>query len=181
MTTPSHDHWQRAAAFAARAHKHQLRKDGETPYVSHPFRVAMTVRHVFGCEDPVAIAAALLHDTIEDTATDYDDIAEGFGTQVADVVAAMTKSMILPEHLREVDYDTRLAKADWRARLIKLADVYDNACDCAQLTPESKAKLPVKIDRAVALAAADRAGNPVMERAASAVQALIASRSDLRR
>lgn len=181
MTTQTHELWQHAAAFAARAHRHQLRKDKETPYVSHPFRVAMTVRHVFGCDDPVAIAAALLHDTIEDTATDYDDIAEQFGVQVADVVAAMTKSMILPEPQREVDYDARLAKADWRARLIKLADVYDNACDCAQLTPESKAKLPAKIDRAVALAAADRSGNPVMDRAAAAVQALVASRPDLRR
>lgn len=141
----------------------------------------MTVRHVFGCDDPVAIAAALLHDTIEDTATDYDDIASGFGVEVADVVAAMTKSMILPEREREIDYDARLAKADWRARLVKLADVYDNACDCAQLSPESKAKLPGKVERALALAAADCPSNPTMERAVSAVRALIASRADLRR
>ncbi len=180
MTSPTHDLWQRAAAFSARAHRHQLRKDKETPYVSHPFRVAMTVRHVFGCDDPVAIAAALLHDTIEDTATDYDDIAGAFGDDVASVVAAMTKSMILPEPQREVDYDRRLAAADWRARLIKLADVYDNACDAAQLTPESRAKLPDKIARAVALAARDRATNPTMERACSAVLSLRDSRSDLR-
>ena len=37
-----------AAAFAARVHRHQLRKDGETPYVSHPYRVCLIVRHVFG-------------------------------------------------------------------------------------------------------------------------------------
>ena len=36
--------WQKAASAAARFHRHQFRKDGATPYVAHPFRVAMTVR-----------------------------------------------------------------------------------------------------------------------------------------
>ena len=57
----------RAAAFAARAHRHQWRKDGQTPYVSHVFRACLTVRHVFGVDDDDVLAAALLHDTIEDT------------------------------------------------------------------------------------------------------------------
>ena len=57
-----------AVSFAARAHRHQLRKDGETPYVAHPFRVCLIVRHIFGIDDPAFLSAALLHDTIEDTA-----------------------------------------------------------------------------------------------------------------
>ena len=65
-----------AAAFAARAHRHQTRKDGETPYFSHPVRVCLVVRHVFGFDDPRMLAAALLHDTIEDTTTDCDDLIE---------------------------------------------------------------------------------------------------------
>jgi guanosine-3',5'-bis(diphosphate) 3'-pyrophosphohydrolase len=65
-----------AISFAARAHRHQIRKDGLTPYVAHPFRACMTVRDVFGIEDPVVLAATVLHDTIEDTTTDYDDLAE---------------------------------------------------------------------------------------------------------
>ena len=40
--------WQQAASFAARFHRHQTRKDGLTPYIAHPFRVAMTVRDIFG-------------------------------------------------------------------------------------------------------------------------------------
>ncbi len=88
--------FQEAAAFAARAHRHQLRKDGRTPYVSHVVRVALTVTQVFWCDDPVVLAAALLHDTIEDTTTDYDDLAERFGKEVADCVAALTKNMTLP-------------------------------------------------------------------------------------
>lgn len=161
--------WQEAAAFAARAHRDQTRKDGRTPYVSHPFRVAMTVRHVFGCEDESAICAALLHDTIEDTPTDYDDLLGHFGPAIADIVAALTKNMALPEEARERDYDKRLGAADWRARLVKLADVYDNLCDARELTAESAAKLPGKVRRAITLAAHDRAEHPETERAVRAL------------
>ena len=93
-STPS---WQRAASFAARAHDGQLRKDGRTPYVSHPFRVAMTVRHIFGIDDEVALCVALLHDTIEDTTTDYDDLSREFGPEVAEAVACLTKDKRLYE------------------------------------------------------------------------------------
>ncbi len=177
--------WQRAAGFAARAHRGQTRDDGQTPYAAHPMRVAMVVRDVFGCDDEVAITAAMLHDTIEDTPTDYDDIEEGFGREVADCVSALTKNMTLPESKREPDYDARLQAADWRARLIKLADVYDNACEslgaiaakasCAPGQPSPPVtlkKLGSKAQRALALAQAD-AHRPEIKRAIEAVQGLL--------
>ena len=80
---PDHGRLLDAVAFAARAHRHHLRKDGRTPYASHVFRVCLVLRHVFGVEDPDALAAALLHDTIEDTTTDFDDLKEHFGGRVA--------------------------------------------------------------------------------------------------
>ncbi|MFT5469633.1 MAG: (p)ppGpp synthase/HD superfamily hydrolase [Verrucomicrobiales bacterium] len=120
---------QRAISFTSRAHLNQGRKDGKTPYVAHPFRVFFVVRQVFGIEDPVALCAALLHDTIEDTTTDYDDLRDDFGSEVADAVAALTKDMRLPDEVREPSYDEQLAAASWQARLVKLADVYDNVCD----------------------------------------------------
>lgn len=144
---------QRAAAFSARAHAGQLRKDGLTPYAAHPVRVMLTLREVFGHDDAAALAAALLHDTIEDTTTDYDDLIEHFGAEVADLVVAVTKNSMLPEAQREREYDERLAKADWRARLIKLADVYDNFSD--QPEGASRRKILTKVKRAVALAKAD--------------------------
>ena len=49
-------------------------RTGKTPYFSHPVRVCLVVRQVFGFDDPRMLAAALLHDTIEDTTTDCDDI-----------------------------------------------------------------------------------------------------------
>ena len=168
--------WQKAASFAARAHTGQLRKDGATPYVAHVFRVAMTVRDLFGCDDPVALVAALLHDTIEDTTTDYDDLREAFGADVADLVAALTKNAALPEEEREPEYDARLAAADWRARLIKLADTYDNLSDTLvhQGQPEypKLEKAIGKARRALELARADAAWNPTMARAMAMVHEL---------
>lgn len=173
MTRHNPHLWQEAASFAARAHRNQIRKDGQTPYIAHPMRVAITIRDVFGCDDTAAMCAGMLHDTIEDTTTDYDDLLNHFGREVADIVAAMTKNMALEEQARERDYDHRLALADWRARLVKLADVYDNLCDSRDLTPESAAKLPEKIGRAITLAKHDLAAHPEMDRAVRALQAIV--------
>lgn len=146
------DAWQRAASFAARHHLHQLRRDGKTPYAAHPFRVAMTLRHVFEIADPVAITAALLHDVIEDTTVDYDDLAEEFGTEVADVVAALSKDARMPEPERERAYDEQLSRAGWRAKAIKLADVYDNYCDSSG---DRRKTFVDKVRRAIAIAGDD--------------------------
>lgn len=147
--------WQHAASYSARAHRHQTRKDGSTPFAAHPFRVALTLRHLFDCDDEIALAAALLHDTIEDTGADYDEILEHFGRDVAECVATLTKNMSLPEAQREIDYDRRLSRADWRARLVKLADVYDNLTDALERSPEEARKAVEKGRRALQLAHAD--------------------------
>ncbi len=165
--------WQRAASFAARHHRHHLRKDKRTPYVAHVYRVAMTVRDCFTCDDAEALCAALLHDTIEDTPVDFDDIEGAFGSVVAEIVAALTKNMLLREDVREVDYDQRLAEADWRARLVKLADVYDNLCDMSNRPKAGKAALDrmiSKCERAITLAAGDSATHPETARAIEIVQ-----------
>lgn len=169
--------WAEAAAFGARAHEDHYRKDGRTPYFSHPTRVAMTLVYVFGCRDAKAITAAFLHDTIEDSTTDYDDVAERFGKDVADMVAALTKNMILPKRRREADYDERLAKADWRARLVKLADQYDNYSD-AMMRPRSqpgkkRADTAVKVRRAMRLAQPDAKRHSESARAIKACRDLL--------
>ncbi len=134
-----------AAAFAARAHQHQKRKDGQTPYVSHVFRVCLVVRHVFGFDDPRMLAAALLHDTIEDTTTDCDDIIEQFGPEVAKWVSALTKEKRLPHDEREAAYAKGLAAADWQVKVLKLADMYDNLGDSTHLSAPAKTKTATKI------------------------------------
>jgi guanosine-3',5'-bis(diphosphate) 3'-pyrophosphohydrolase len=164
--------WMRAASFAARAHASQRRKDGVTPYFAHPARVALTVAHLFGCTDEVAIAAALLHDTIEDTTTDYDDLAGEFGKAVADCVSALTKNAALPERQREAEYDRRLAEADWRARLVKLADQHDNYIDAAERGAAAVRKAAAKCRRAIKLC--ERDTRPEVRRGVERVRGLLA-------
>ena len=126
----------KAASFAARAHQGQFRKDGTTPYVSHVFRVCLITRSVFNINDPKVLATALLHDTIEDTTTDYDDIAEAFGDDVARWVGALTKDMRLQDDAREAAYIKVLAESEWPVIICKLADIYDNTTDCASVRCE---------------------------------------------
>jgi guanosine-3',5'-bis(diphosphate) 3'-pyrophosphohydrolase len=127
-----------AISFAARAHRGQMRKDRETPYASHPFRVCLIVRHVFGIDDTATLTAAVLHDTIEDTPADYDDLNERFGDQVAGWVGLLSKDMRMPEEEREKVYKAALAAAPWQVKVCKLADIYDNLCDTATLPPDKR-------------------------------------------
>jgi (p)ppGpp synthase/HD superfamily hydrolase len=127
-----------AISFAARAHRHQVRKDGQTPYVAHVFRVCLIVRHLFGIDDPQMLMAAVLHDAIEDTPTDFDDLEEKFGRQVAQWAAALCKDMRLPEKEREEEYIAHLVAAPWQVKVCKLADIFDNLMDSKHLTQEQR-------------------------------------------
>jgi guanosine-3',5'-bis(diphosphate) 3'-pyrophosphohydrolase len=129
-----------AVAFAARAHQGQLRKDGKTPYASHPFRVCLIVRDIFGIDDPRVLAAAVLHDTIEDTTTDFDDLAKHFGREVAEWVAQLSKDKRLQENGREQQYVASLAAAGWQVQVCKLGDVCDNLLDLDQMPTEKRSQ-----------------------------------------
>lgn len=164
--------WQIAASLAARLHQGQTRKDGRTPYAAHTTRVALTVRDLFGCSDPDVLAAALLHDAIEDTSADFDEVAEAIGAPAAHLVRVMTKDMRMPEDQREAAYDRELADADWRAHLLKLADVYDNLSDALA----GGQRVPRVVDKARrALVIAERSTDrPEVALGAAHVRALLA-------
>jgi (p)ppGpp synthase/HD superfamily hydrolase len=127
-----------AVSFAARAHHGQIRKDGKTPYASHVFRVCLILRHVFGLDDPAMLTAALLHDTIEDTTTDFDDVREQYGPEVAGWVACLSKDKRLQDDEREEQYCAALAAAPWQVKACKLADIFDNLLDSRHLSPERR-------------------------------------------
>lgn len=132
-----------AASFAARAHAKQLRKDGRTPYAAHPFRVCLIVRQIFGIDDPEVLTAALLHDTIEDTTTDFDEPEEKFGARVA----ALSKDMRLPEGAQKTaDIQTRTG-AESAAKIAKLADIFDNLTDSRHLSVAARRRTIERSDR----------------------------------
>ena len=83
----------RAYSFSALEHEGQHRKSGE-PYLVHPLEVAALLADLK--LDVVAIAAALLHDVVEDTRVSIDRVREGFGPEIAHVVEGVTKLGAIP-------------------------------------------------------------------------------------
>lgn len=113
----------RAAVFAAEKHRGQKRKGAKAvPYILHPLAVARSLVEEGNVSDAEVIAAGLLHDTIEDTATVHDDLLEAFGPRVAGLVAELTDDKRLPKadrKQRQVAHAPHLSVA---AKQIKLAD-----------------------------------------------------------
>jgi guanosine-3',5'-bis(diphosphate) 3'-pyrophosphohydrolase len=158
VVDPAYGKLLEAVAFAARAHQGQLRKDGRTPYVSHVFRACLTLRHVFGIDDVPTLTAAILHDTVEDTTTDYDDLAQRFGPQIAGWVALLSKDKRQEEGRREEEYKRRLATADWQVKACKLADAFDNLVDSANIAAKGHKVLQRSREYLQALEAPDLPG-----------------------
>ena len=129
-----------ALSFAARIHQGQTRKDGETPYVAHLYRVVTVLTTVFGMQEPEVLAAAALHGAIEDTPTDLDQVAEVAGERVARYVASLSKDNRLADKQREQAYLEQLQEADIGVKLCKLADLYDNLMDSADLPKKSQTR-----------------------------------------
>lgn len=121
---------ERAARVAARAHAVQIRSGGE-PYVCHCARVAKAVSLL--CDDPEVIAAAWLHDVIEDCDVTAEQLLIQFGSRVAKIVVELTDVFTPREGLNRAERKgleaVRLAECSWEARLIKVCDVMDNARD----------------------------------------------------
>src|SRR5205809_509016 len=115
----------RAIGFALRKHEGQLRKDEKTPYAAHPMRIFARLSVELNVKDEDILAAGILHDTIEDTKTDYDDLVEHFGERVAKWVANLTNDKRLPEAEKDAEFSRRLAAAPWEVRLVKMCDMLD--------------------------------------------------------
>jgi guanosine-3',5'-bis(diphosphate) 3'-pyrophosphohydrolase len=84
----------RALRFSAGKHNDQRRKDSKSsPYVNHPIRVAQTLWRVGEVRDVTLLLAAILHDTIEDTATTPEEIRAEFGEDVLALVLEVTDNL----------------------------------------------------------------------------------------
>ena len=114
--------------FAKNAHKDQKRLDKKTPYFDH-LRFVVRLIKKSGITDNNLQVIGWLHDTIEDTPTDFDDIKEKFGLHIAKCVAALTKDMRIEEQKRERLYVRELKKAHWYVKLVKICDITANILD----------------------------------------------------
>lgn len=119
----------RAYIYSARVHAGQVRLSGE-PYLSHPLEVAYILADMK--LDAVSVAAALLHDVVEDTHASIEDIREIFGKEVAHIVSGVTKISTIPvnsSQARQAESIRKMILAmadDIRVILIKLADRLHN-------------------------------------------------------
>ena len=124
-----------AMAFAATCHRAQRRKDPlGSPYILHPTQVMLLLWDA-GVTDPVVLAAALLHDTVEDTQARHEDLLERFGAEVAGVVAETSDDKRLPKSERKRLQIEQAATKSERARLVMLADKIANVRDMLDTPP----------------------------------------------
>ena len=158
----------RAADFAARRHAGQRRKGvaGE-PYVNHLIEVATLLAEATGGGDAVLVAAALLHDTLEDTATEYEELEARFGPEIAALVAAVTDDKSLPKAERKRRQIESAPAATPRAKLLKIADKTSNVRALVVSPPTNWdiARVADYIDWAEKVVAGCRGLNAALERA----------------
>jgi len=156
----------KALAFAAHKHRDQRRKDAEaSPYINHPIAVADLLCNVGGVDDTEVLCAAILHDTIEDTRTTPEELAEHFGGRVRDVVLEVTDDKRLPPAERkrlQVEHAPHISRA---AQLVKLADKLSNLHDVLDHPPASwpLARRQAYFDWARAVVDGMRGVNPALE------------------
>ena len=141
------DYWMpdEARVFAIRAHGDQRRKYTLEPYFMHPKRVARMVQNA-GLSDE-AIAAAWLHDVLEDTDTPYSQIVLIFGRQIAEMVLDLTsprKDTGNRAARKRVDIE-RLSRCGSDVQTIKVADLIDNSASIIKHDPDfAKIYIPEK-------------------------------------
>jgi len=132
---------QRVYQIAQGAHAGQRRASGES-YIEHPLAVARILADME--MDRATIAAALLHDVVEDTVVTIDEVAEQFGTEIASLVDGVTKLTRIPYQSKEDAQVENLRKMfmamakDIRVIIIKLADRLHNMRTLASLSPDKQ-------------------------------------------
>lgn len=126
----------KALRFASEKHRMQRRKDPDaSPYINHPITVASILFHEAGVTDPVTLAAAVLHDTVEDTETTEAELRAVFGEEVSSVVMEVTDDKSLPKAERKQAQIDHAAHLSVRAQQVKLADKIANLRDMGSAPP----------------------------------------------
>lgn len=125
------EHYQKAMLFAGIAHAGQFFPGTEASYLVHLSQVAMEIQHAWACaagdwDADLALQCALLHDSLEDTATPYATLEASFGPAVAQGVLALSKNADLPKAEQMPDSLRRIKAQPPEIAMVKLADRITN-------------------------------------------------------
>ena len=125
--------------YAIKQHKGQYRKNNKTPYWYH-LRDVVNNLEMMGIKDESILCAGWLHDSIEDTSFDFDDVSKSFGKKIAQIVSDLTKETRLPKNQQEKNYLKQLSASSWQAKVVKFADILANISDLknSELTKKQK-------------------------------------------
>ncbi len=140
----------KAFGYAQKIHAGQKRDDGED-YIIHPYRVCISLNEEFGVKDEEVLAAALLHDVIEDSDVSYSQLSDMFNERIADMVDHVTKRKDPDDPSWKKRYYDALRAADRYTQLIKFADRLDNVRDLLRCPSEEKRVRYLKETREVFL------------------------------
>jgi guanosine-3',5'-bis(diphosphate) 3'-pyrophosphohydrolase len=126
----------KALAFAAHKHRDQRRKNVEaSPYINHPIALASILCNEAHVTDTAVICAALLHDTVEDTDTEPEELEQEFGPVICNIVREVTDDKTLDKAKRKQCQIDHAAHISDKAKLVKLADKINNLRDMARNPP----------------------------------------------
>ncbi len=156
---------ERVWKYAQQAHKGQRRRSGE-PHTEHLFRTAEILSKLG--MGPITLAAAILHDTIEDTDTTEDDLAHLFGKEVALLVRGVTKLKNTTNTRRENSFETLqhlflIAAHDSRVLIIKLSDRLHNMRTLEYMPPTKRRRI-ARETLEIYVPTADRLGIQILKR-----------------
>lgn len=156
-----------ALEFAAECHRGQRRKDAAgSPYINHPIAVASLLASRGGVTDRIVLAAAVLHDVVEDAGVAPQELEARFGTEVRGVVEEVSddKSLEKSERKRlQIEHAPLLTS---RAKLVKLADKIANVRDVIERPPVTwpRRRRQEYLAWSAAVVAGCRGVNPALER-----------------
>jgi guanosine-3',5'-bis(diphosphate) 3'-pyrophosphohydrolase len=126
----------KAAEFAARKHRDQRRKDpSASPYINHPIALAEILSGDGRVKSADVLAAALLHDTLEDTETTASELRAAFGAKITHIVEEVSDDKRLPKQKRKELQVLHAAHISKGAKLVKLADKIANLADIISSPP----------------------------------------------
>jgi (p)ppGpp synthase/HD superfamily hydrolase len=157
----------KAAAFAAAAHAGVARRWSGEPYFRHVKRVARRLEKLGF--SPEVVAAAYLHDVVEDSGVSVEALEKHFGARVAGLVAAVSKPVVAGDRSKRVAAEVaHLSAASYAAASIKLSDMLDNASSVAKLAPEFAAVYLPELRRKAAVV---KHGHPALVKELRAILA----------